>query len=49
MSNDDSKLVLFISGETTDLLGRLKILICRIAFEIFYFGEFEGETFLEWG
>lgn len=44
----ETKLTLRImNGENKDLLAELQIIICRIVFEIFYFKEFEGETFIE--
>lgn len=47
MTTDESKLTLSLSGEKTDVIAALKILLVRIAFEIFCFGEFGGESFIE--
>ena len=43
----DSKLVLKLKADKEKLLENLKIILCKIIFEVFYFKEFENESYIE--
>ena len=48
-TEDQKKLVLPLSGDRAELIGQLKMVILKIAFEFFYFAQFENDTFIESG
>jgi hypothetical protein len=45
--NQNKLSLLLVNQDKEKLLRELKIIISKIVFEIFYFKEFEGETFVE--
>jgi hypothetical protein len=47
MAENSSKLVLVIKGEKQEILYKLRIILMKIIFEIFYFKEFENESYIQ--
>ena len=47
LTNHDDKLVLKFSMKDMSSLNDLKIILSKIVFEVFYFKEFENESFIE--
>jgi hypothetical protein len=45
--NNDSKMVLQLSGDKEKILTKTKIVLSKIVFEIFYFKEFQNESYIE--
>jgi hypothetical protein len=46
-TEDESKLVLKLQGDKDEVLKELKIVLSKIVFEIFYFREFDNESYIE--
>jgi len=44
---NDSKLVLQLGGDKEKLMNKLTIILSKIIFEVFYFKEFENESYIE--
>ncbi len=47
LSDNGSKLVLKVTGNKEEAISELKIILSKIVFEIFYFKEFENESYIE--
>jgi hypothetical protein len=47
LNENDTKLTLILIGDKEDILKRLKIILSKIIFEIFYFKEFDNETYIQ--
>ena len=47
LSENGSRLVLTLIGEKQEILKALKIILAKIVFELFYFKEFENESFIQ--
>jgi hypothetical protein len=45
--NNDSKLVLKLNGDKEKVINNLKVILSKIIFEVFYFKEFENESYIE--
>lgn len=46
LDKNETKLVLKLTGEKEVILNRLKIILSKIVFEIFYFKDFKNESYL---
>ncbi|HJR99396.1 MAG TPA: hypothetical protein VJ780_00560 [Flavobacterium sp.] len=44
---NETKLVLTITGDKEEILYRMKIILSKIVFEIFYFKEFDNESYIQ--
>ena len=44
---NDTKLILTLTGGKEDILQRLKLILSKIVFEIFYFKEFDNESYIQ--
>jgi hypothetical protein len=44
---NENKLVLRLKGDKDEILNKLKIILSKIVFEIFYFKEFTNESYIE--
>lgn len=47
LSEAETKLILTLTGDKEDILNRLKLILSKIVFEIFYFKEFDNESYIE--
>jgi hypothetical protein len=47
LTENETKLTLILTGNKEDILIRLKIILSKIIFEIFYFKEFNKECFIQ--
>ncbi|MHA4842893.1 hypothetical protein ACX0G7_01955 [Flavitalea antarctica] len=47
LSENETKLVLTLTGDKEDILNRLQIILLKIVFEIFYFKEFADESYIQ--
>ena len=47
LTENESKLTLKLSGNKDDILVKLKIILSKIVFEIFYFKEFDNESYIQ--
>ncbi len=46
LDKNETKLILTLTGKKEDTLNRLKIILSKIVFEIFYFKEFKNESYI---
>jgi hypothetical protein len=44
---NETKLTLTLTGDKEDILKRLKVILSKIVFEIFYFKEFDNESYIQ--
>jgi hypothetical protein len=47
LTESETKLILVLAGDKEDILNRLKLILSKIVFEIFYFKEFDNESYIE--
>lgn len=47
LTENETKLTLTLTGDKENILNRLKIILSKIVFEIFYFKEFENESYIQ--
>ena len=47
LTKNGSRLILSITGDKQHILYKLKIILSKIVFEIFYFKEFENESYIQ--
>ena len=47
LTNNETKLTLTLTGDKEDILSKVKIILSKIVFEIFYFKEFENESYIQ--
>ena len=47
LTENESKLTLKLSGNKDDILVKLKVILSKIVFEIFYFKEFDNESYIQ--
>jgi hypothetical protein len=47
LKDNESKLVLILSGSKEDVINKLKMILSKIIFEIFYFKEFQNESYIQ--
>jgi hypothetical protein len=47
LTENENKLVLRLTGNSQDVLSNLKIILSKIVFEVFYFREFDNESYIE--
>ena len=47
LTENESKLTLKLSGNKNDILVKLKVILSKIVFEIFYFKEFDNESYIQ--
>ncbi len=47
LSENETTLTLTLTGAKEDMLNRLKLILSKIVFEIFYFKEFDNESYIE--
>lgn len=47
LTENESKLTLTLTGNKEDILNKLKLILSKIIFEIFYFKEFDNESYIE--
>jgi len=47
ITSNENRLTLTLTGQKTELFDRLKVIILIVVFEIFYFREFGGDSFIE--
>lgn len=48
MAENRSKLVLTLVGDKREILNKLNHVLAKIAFEQFYFKEFENESYIQY-
>lgn len=46
-AESETKLTLTLTGDKEDILNRLKLVLSKVVFEIFYFKEFDNESYIE--
>ena len=44
---NETKLILTLTGDKEDILKRIKPILAKIVFEIFYFKEFDNESYIQ--
>ncbi|QEC69775.1 hypothetical protein FRZ67_21645 [Panacibacter ginsenosidivorans] len=47
LTESETKLILTLTGDKDEILNRLKLVLSKVVFEIFYFKEFDNESFIE--
>jgi hypothetical protein len=47
LTDNQSKLVLKLTGKKEMIIEKLKIILSKIVFEIFYFKEFQNESYIQ--
>jgi hypothetical protein len=47
LAESETKLILILTGEKEVILNRVKLILSKVVFEIFYFKEFENESYIE--
>ena len=47
LTENETKLNLTLTGDKENILNRLKLILSKIIFEIFYFKEFENESYIK--
>ncbi len=47
LNESETKLILALTGEKEDVLSRLKLILSKIAFEIFYCREFDNDSYIQ--
>jgi hypothetical protein len=47
LTESEAKLTLTLTGSKENILNRLKLILSKIVFEIFYFKEFDNESYIE--
>lgn len=47
LTDNENKLVLKLAGNKEEVLSKLKLILSKIVFEIFYFKDFENESYIE--
>ena len=47
MTENENKLVLTIAGSKQEIIGKVKLIFSKIVFDIFYFREFENESYFQ--
>jgi len=46
LTENETKLVLILTGDKESILNHLKLILSKVVFEIFYFREFENESYI---
>lgn len=47
LADNESKLTLTLTGDKEQILNKVKLIFAKIVFEIFYFKEFENESYIQ--
>ena len=47
LAENNTKLILTLTGDKEKILKRVKIILSKIVFEIFYFKEFDNESYIQ--
>ena len=47
LAENETKLTLTLTGDKEDILTKLKVILSKIVFEIFYFKNFDNETYIQ--
>jgi hypothetical protein len=47
LTENETKLILTLTGDKEGIINRLKIILAKIVFEIFYFKEFDNESYIQ--
>jgi hypothetical protein len=47
LTESETKLTLTLTGDKEDILNRLKLVLSKVVFDIFYFKEFDNESYIE--
>lgn len=47
LTESETKLILTLTGDKEDILKQVKLILAKVVFEIFYFKEFENESYIE--
>ena len=47
LTDNENRLVLLLPGKKDEAINKLKIILSKIVFEIFYFKEFENESYIQ--
>ena len=47
LTESETKLILTLTGDKEDILNRVKLILSKVVFEIFYFKEFDNESYIE--